>query len=68
MSNPSSKKTSVAVKAIIYWLIIACGMILAFCVDGSMRKEREYQDAAAMCRSLGGEMGGTKCYRWGKEL
>lgn len=68
MSDFISRKADITIKVIISFLIIACSVILFLCVDGSMRKEREYQDAAAMCRSLNGEMGATKCYRWGKEL
>lgn len=67
-SSSNSSWSDVAIIAIIALAIIAFFVLSVKCVDRFSNQLNEKDNAYARCKSVGGELGYSKCYKNGKEI
>ena len=67
-SSSNSSWSDVAIIAIIALAIIAFFVLSVKCVDRFSNQLNEKDNVYARCKSVGGELGYSKCYKNGKEI
>lgn len=67
-SPSNSSWSDVAIAAIIALVVVAFLVLFVKCADRFSNQLNEKDNAYARCKSAGGEMGYSKCYKNGKEI
>lgn len=61
-------KVKVLILATEVLIVISCVVALIILGINDMANDRQIRDAKARCKTAGGEMGYSKCYKNGKEI
>lgn len=61
-------KVKVLILATEVLIVISCVVALTILGINDMANDRQIRDAKARCKTVGGEMGYSKCYKDGKEI
>lgn len=61
-------KVEVLILATGVLILISCVVALTILGINDMVNDRQIRDAKARCKTVGGEMGYSKCYKNGKEI
>lgn len=61
-------KVEMSFLAIEVLIAISCVVFLIFVAISDMVNDRQIRDIKARCKTVGGEMGYSKCYKNGKEI
>lgn len=61
-------KVKVLILATEVLIVISCVVALIILGINDMANDRQIRDAKARCKTVGGEMGYSKCYKDGKEI
>lgn len=61
-------KVEVLILATGVLILISCVVALTILSVNDMANDRQIRDAKARCKTVGGEMGYSKCYKDGKEI
>ena len=61
-------KVKVLILATEVLIVISCVVALIILGINDMANDRQIRDVKARCKTVGGEMGYSKCYKDGKEI
>lgn len=67
-SSSNNSWSNVATVAIIALVVVAFFVLFVKCANRFSNQLNEKDNAYARCKSVGGEMGYSKCYKNGKEI
>lgn len=67
-SSSNNSWSNVVIVAIIALLIVAFFVLLIKCADKVSNQLNENDNTRVRCKTAGGEMGYSKCYKDGKEI
>mgnify|MGYP000893854304 CR=1 FL=1 len=68
MMDYKLSKVEVLILATEVLIAISCAVFLIFVAISDVVNDRQVRDIKARCKTVGGEMGYSKCYKNGKEI
>lgn len=68
MMDYKLSKVEVLILATEVLIAISCAVFLIFVAISDVINDRQVRDVKARCKTVGGEMGYSKCYKNGKEI